>query len=341
MNSNVSNAVMEANAAALAGGVGSTTPITIPVAKPGQSSEFFDGQQQNVSQAPVQQPTPAQRAVNGVAGILNAFKNEFSTSVNNVYVNSLQREVPFREISVVEQKTLSKIMIENENRRDIVYDAQCALIQDLCLDNTFDVYNVTEFDRIHILIEIYQKNYMKREVTWTCKNCGTQNTYQLDFSKVSERLDAFDISPVTYDVEDDVRLYKFTFQYPNVRRVSSFYKNYMRKYGKNLTDKQRNTLDSFGNLEYINLFVSRLELYRKSDNTLIGAPAELSQFSFDDIEKLFAVLPQDIVFSSEHGILQYIQTNLMQKMDNAFNYEKCAQCGAESTEGVASVADFL
>ena len=330
MNSNINSAVMEANAAALAAGVGNANPITIPVAaSPGQPVE---------RQTP---PVSAPRQPMGVAGILNAFKNEFSTSVNNVYVNSLRREVPFREISVTEQKTLSKIMIENENRRDIVYDAQCALIQDLCLDDTFDIYSVTEFDRIHILIEIYQKNYMNREITWTCKNCGAQNTFQLDFSKVSERLDQFDLSPIVYEVEDDLRRYKFTLAYPNVRRVSSFYKSYMMKYGKNLTDRQRSTLDSFGNLEYINLFVSKLELFRKSDNSPVCPPAELNQFSFDDVERLFAVLPQDIMFSSEHGILQYIQTNLMQKMDGAFNYEKCAQCGEESTEGVASVADFL
>ena len=47
------------------------------------------------------------------ASILNAFKNKFATKVNAVYVNSLKREVGFREVSVTEQKSLSKTMIEN------------------------------------------------------------------------------------------------------------------------------------------------------------------------------------------------------------------------------------
>ena len=213
------------NSLAAIGQAGIHDGMVIPVATP--PSMQFD------PQTTVSKPRQNSDA-GSVAGILNAFKNEFSTSVNTVFINSLKREVPFRQISVTEQKTLSKVMIENENRRDIVYDAQCALIQDLCLDDAFDVYQITEFDRIHILIEIYQKNYLKREVTWTCKKCGAQNVYQLDFTKVSERLNNFDLSPIVYEVEDGIRRYKFTMQYPNVRRVSSFYKNYMRKYGKNL-----------------------------------------------------------------------------------------------------------
>ena len=58
---------------------------------------------------------------------INALKSDFVTTVRKVYVNSLKREVGFREISVKEQKQLSRIMIDNESRKDIVYDSQCAL----------------------------------------------------------------------------------------------------------------------------------------------------------------------------------------------------------------------
>ena len=42
------------------------------------------------------------RGPRGNSQILNAFKQEFSTTVNNVYVNSLKRDVGFREITVNE-----------------------------------------------------------------------------------------------------------------------------------------------------------------------------------------------------------------------------------------------
>lgn len=104
--------------------------------------------------------------------ILENFKNEFASSVIPVYVNSLGKEVNFREVTVKEQKALSKTMIQNESRKDIVYDTQCALINQLCLDKDFDIYSVTEFDRIRILMEIYSSNYFQDTITYKCPECG-------------------------------------------------------------------------------------------------------------------------------------------------------------------------
>lgn len=66
--------------------------------------------------------------------LMAALEHEFATSVNRIYVNSVGREIGFREITVQEQKTLSRIMIDNEKRKDIVFDAQCALINKACLE---------------------------------------------------------------------------------------------------------------------------------------------------------------------------------------------------------------
>ena len=108
-------------------------------------------------------PTPVQ-GPKGNNSILNAFKQEFSTTVNIVHVNSLDRDVSFREITVNEQKTLSKIMFQNEQRKDVVYDTQCQLINKLCLDPDFDIYEVTEFDRIRILMDIYSGDYFNNDI---------------------------------------------------------------------------------------------------------------------------------------------------------------------------------
>ena len=91
--------------------------------------------------------------------VLNVFKNEFASTLIPVYVNSLKREVNFKEVTVIDQKALSKTMIQNENRKDIVYDTQCALINKVCAEEGFSIYNLTEFDRIRILMEIYSANY--------------------------------------------------------------------------------------------------------------------------------------------------------------------------------------
>lgn len=322
--------------------------------------------------------------------ILNTFKNKFATKVNAVYVNSLKREVNFREVSVTEQKSLSKTMIENEARRDIIYDTQCALINRLCLENDtkkvkeeareaarvamptameaegiemgtpqaatfavkftndfiqkyvsehgFDVYTLTEFDRIRILMEIYQNNYFKDEITYKCKECGAENKYTLDFSKIIDRFNEFDLTDQTYTLEDKQYVYNFVLNYPSVKNVSQFYKMYVKKY-KGVSAKEKDVLDNLENVDYINLYIKQIELIDKEKGT--KDIADLSLMSYSDIESLIEVFPQNIIFSEDTGVLRYIAKNFIEKINSVFQYEKCAQCGAEAPAGLGSVADFL
>lgn len=271
--------------------------------------------------------------------ILNIFKNEFASTTNVVFVNSLGREVAFREVSVTEQKSLSKTMIENENRKDIVYDTQCALINRLCLEEGFDIYSLTEFDRIRILMEIYQNNYYKNEITWKCQECGAENKFSLDFKKVSEKFNAFDLKDEVYSLEDNVRVYNFTLNYPTVRNVSNFYKTYMKKY-KGAGQKEKEVLDNLGNIEYVNLFIKQIEMVNKEDPTNRQV-ADLKFMSYNQIEQLISLFPQNIIFSDERGVIKHITTEFIEKINNVFAYEKCAQCGAESQQGMGSVVDFF
>ena len=115
--------------------------------------------------------------------LLNILKSDFASGVTKVYVNSLGKEVAFKEITVTQQKSLSRIMVGNEQRKDIVYDAQCATINNAALAEGFDIYQLTEFDRLKILIALYQANMFSNDVKFTCKQCGAENQYKLDFNK--------------------------------------------------------------------------------------------------------------------------------------------------------------
>lgn len=108
---------------------------------------------------------------------LNAIKSKFISTIIKIYINSLGREVNFREITVAEQKKLSRIMIDNENRKDIVYDAQCAILQSICLEDGLDIYSLTEFDKIKLLLLLYQRNMAKHDITFVCPECHSENKY--------------------------------------------------------------------------------------------------------------------------------------------------------------------
>lgn len=42
-------------------------------------------------------------------------------------------------------------------------------------------------------MEIYQNNYFQNEIKYKCPECGTENSYVLDFDKVIEKLNQFEI----------------------------------------------------------------------------------------------------------------------------------------------------
>lgn len=271
--------------------------------------------------------------------VLNAFKQALGSQVMKVYVNSMKREVNFKEVSVVEQKTLSKTMIANEKRRDIIYDVQCSLINRLCLEEGFDIYRLTEFDRIRILMEIYQSNYFKNDITFKCPECGAENKYHLDFDSIIAKLNDFDLSDKVYNLEDKYRHYNFTLNYPYVRNVSNFYKSYNKKYA-HTTQKEQEVLDSMGNIEYVNLFIKQIEMVNKDDPSNRQV-ADLTMMSYNQIEQLISILPQNIIFSDDNGVIKYITTEFIEKINKVFSYEKCAQCGAETNEGIGGIGDFF
>jgi hypothetical protein len=270
--------------------------------------------------------------------IFSAFQKKFSTTVYKIRVNSLDREVAFRDVTVNEQKTLSKTTIQNERRKDIVYDTQCQLINSLCLEDGFSVYRLTEFDRIRLLMELYQTNYFKNEIKYVCKECGKENVYKLDFQRIIDRFDKFDLSDRILSIEDQNRVFKFTLNYPLVRTVSNFYKDYMKKY-KGLTDSEMQILDNFGNIEYVNLFIKRIDVIDK-DDPASALSADLTLMTYSEIEKLIDMFPQNVVFS-EDGVINYITKNFIERLNSVFQYEKCAFCGAESSEGIGSLIDFF
>lgn len=308
--------------------------------------------------------------------IINVFKSKLASKVNSIYINSLDKYVNFKEVTVTEQKTLSKTLIENEDRRDIVYDTQCALINNLCLNdnkdsvvetaknlakeslseaaqlegvnlnspeganfaskytstfvkkfteaNLFDVYNLTEFDRIHLLMEIYQNNYFKEEVKFKCSECGFENTYNFDFSKVVENFKNFDISDKVCEIEDNKYIYKFTLNYPIVRKVSEFYRIYAKKY-KGSPTKDRSVISTLENIDYVNLYIKKIELIDKEEGTT--DVADITNMGYSDLERLIEMLPQNVVFSPDNGIAKFVSDNFVDPINKLFSYEKCSMCG--------------
>ena len=270
--------------------------------------------------------------------LVKALELDFATTVNKAYVNSLDREVSLREVKVSEQKTLSRIMINNELRKDIIYDAQCSLINSVVLDEDFDVYKLTEFDKIKLLMIIYQSSMLKKEVNFTCKHCGTENSYNMDFQAAIERLNELDASDKEFTYSDDKRDFKFVVSYPKVSRVSMFYKQYIRTHKMSDKEKEKKQQETSINFEYVNLFLKSVTIKTKATN-------QEKTINFDDygpldIGDILAVFPYEIVYNDD-GILKYISTEFIGKINEQFDAHYCVQCHEKYEEGVEDQQSFL
>lgn len=267
-------------------------------------------------------PIDSQPTIETAKEIKKNFKELFATGYTPVYINSLEKEVGFKEITVQQQKTLSRTMIGNENRKDIIYDAQCALINEAALMDGFDIYKYTELERLKLLIALYQANMFNNDVQFTCKQCGKDNKYKLNFDNVLMKLDKLDIVPKTFHYEKPAMNFDFTVEYPNVKLVSSFHKQYFAKH-KNMTKKDVEVNDTMSNMEYINLFISGLRVSDKNGNVL--KEASFKGFKPEDIEEILQCLPQDVLYT-ENGVLQYVTIEFLQKLNESFDKHQCIYC---------------
>ena len=101
-----------------------------------------------IQQAPVERNETAEE-------IAKVLEGKIASGYTTVYINTLDKEVGFKEIGAKQQKSLSRIMIGNESRKDIVYDTQCATINTAALMDGFDIYQCTELERLKVLIALY------------------------------------------------------------------------------------------------------------------------------------------------------------------------------------------
>lgn len=287
----------------------------------------------------VLEQTNISQAMHDKKAALAAIKNKFISTTIKVYVNSIGREVNFREITVAEQKQLARIMIDNENRKDIVYDAQCAVLKSICLEDDFDIYSVTEFDKIKLLLLLYQRNMIKHEISFVCPECNTENKYQIDFSNVINKLDKFDMSDKEFSYENLSWKFKFKLAYPKVSKVSQFYSSRYLNMKKTNDKKILDALNNSINVDYTNLFIKNIEFIDKSTNDRNNI--DVNDYSLDEFFELISVFPQDVLYS-DNGLIQFITSEFIAKINDAFEKHECFVCGklCESTSDSSAEGFF-
>lgn len=106
---------------------------------------------------------------------------------------------------------------------------------------------------------------VKNDITFTCKECGTENKYKLDFDSVLKKLDELSLADRNFDYETPLWKFEFVIGYPVVNRISEFYKSYAPKYRK-MHVQEMAKLNNQVNLDYVNMYIKRITLTNKTTN---------------------------------------------------------------------------
>lgn len=271
---------------------------------------------------------------NNVTDVLAALKEEFATSVNNVYINSLNATYGFRDITVLEQKTFSKLLIDHENEPDFIYDAQCALIQKLALDETFDIYKLTEFDRLKIFFLIYQANFFAHTFETECPYCNSKFSYSIDFETLIKTIDDFDISDIEVSHIIKNRKYDFVINFPTVKRMQDYkkYQTFQLRKNKNVQQPSAVTM-----LDMIDLLIKRFTITNLDTNKEIVVDTDGVKYT--DYIKYLETLPQNVLYSENSPIISAAKDKFAQ-IKAALPKIKCNECG-ESIEIIGDIDSFF
>ena len=271
--------------------------------------------------------------------IKKLFEEEFASGVNYVFVNAIKKEIGFKEVTVLQQKTLSRITLANENRKDVIYDSQCQLINSVCLADNFDIYNLTEFDRLKILMALYQQNMFQNDITFTCKHCGYQNKYKMSFENAIKRLDGFSLDSKEFTYENKNFKYVFQIAYPNVKLISNFHRMQYARQQALLQSRENKNISNISVTDYINLYITKVNILNKKSGK--QKEIDFKYYSVSDINDIVQMFPQDVLYS-DNGVISFIIKNFIQNISSVFDEHRCTNCGKLNEEGeVNSAASFL
>lgn len=275
--------------------------------------------------------------------IVDLFKNEFASTIIPVYIKSLDKVLDFREITVSEQKSLTKTQIENQTKPATVYRAFSRLIESALLTKNVDVYALTEADRYAILFNLYQTAFLDKPQSYKCSQCNSEFNISPDASAINKNFASLDTNDKVYTLQDSARYYIFTCNYPTIKRVTDTLDVFQRKYMSNrhnINDADAELLAIMESVDYVNSFIKSLTIDRldKSKEPIV---ANFENMSADHVADTLALLPQHVMLAEDKGITSKLLTDFIAPINDVFSKQKCPTCNIEFQGQMGSISDFL
>ena len=203
--------------------------------------------------------------------ILENLKNSFSSAVQSIYIQSLGKTFMFREATVKEHTSLAKTVISSMNYQSVVYAATLSMMKNLCLDKDFDPMNMSEFDRLKVIVHLFSNNFFSKNLSVKCphKACGDSVKYSMKYGSLLKMLDSVDCSDIMFDNETEMGTLRVSANFPKTSRYLSLLESVdgmsVEDAETKVDEKRKNDLRSYSDMDS-----SFSEIATNNENGTVG-----------------------------------------------------------------------
>jgi len=251
--------------------------------------------------------------------------------INKIFVPSLKEDISFLPLTIGQKKTIAKIIIQNNTKNEDIdsYNILLAVINSLS-QNKIDFSKITEFDRILIITEIIQNNFLDTPTyNIKCGQCKNEYTHKLDLNNFSKGLKEIKvINTEEYNFVDNDNNIKIEYNLPSVEDILK-YKVYLNdrksiiKASVEITDEQKENIlknidDYSFNNEYPVMFIKKVFI---NDDEI----EKFNELSIKEKLEFFDVFDYNAFFG-EKGIFSMISIKYENITDKLLYDYNCPFC---------------
>jgi hypothetical protein len=262
-----------------------------------------------------------------ITAIQQALETGLSTSVYEIYIPSLKKKVPFKPLLTGQCKTMAKIMIEANEKPFDTFKAVVAMIKATCMDETLDMNELTELDRVKIMLEFYMSNNILKDFELDCPKCGFRNIININIDAMVEKMEKISVDPIDFTNGQDNKL-TCTVEIPKLPIVYMFYELV-----------QNGVVDPD---DIVCCFIKdfKLEFANKDIATI-----DIGLLDYEDLNEYISairLIPYIITVNNDlnRSVFDIIMEMLDSVMSSDGEKQVCTKCGADFGE-VASASNFI
>ena len=186
------------------------------------------------------------------------FNQGFPTNWIPVKLPSSGKPIVLRETTILELKSICKIIIDNFDRRqmDVIYDAVSDYLQSMIMTEGVDIHELTEFDRLYCLLIFFQVSFFKSPIEYKCPHCGVDIVYRYDMVKYIEKMEKAYVDEQVVRVQHKAKVYEIALGWPRTSDISMLMHYFYNDLGEVTEEMEQTQLG----IAFVLSFIRRIKL---------------------------------------------------------------------------------